>query len=51
MLSTPLKREAQWTESLAVGEREFVEDVGREIPNRELSTRLTRGSVLQTIRD
>jgi putative transposase len=31
---TPLKREAQWTESLAVGEREFVEDVGRKIPNR-----------------
>jgi putative transposase len=29
-----LNRDPRWTESLAVGGREFVEDVGRQIPNR-----------------
>jgi putative transposase len=29
-----LNRDARWTESLAVGGREFVEEVGRQIPNR-----------------
>jgi len=29
-----LNRDPRWTESLAVGSREFVEEVGRQIPNR-----------------
>ncbi len=29
-----LNRDTRWTESLAVGGRDFVEDVGRQIPNR-----------------
>jgi putative transposase len=34
LASRELSRETRWTESLAVGGREFVEDVGRQIPNR-----------------